>query len=84
MTMATSPSPDLPANLMPRQGTITVPAVIADLGDSAATRFLEFFTANIRNPNSRAAYAQAVHQFLGWCGQHHIVFTAVHVSSVLA
>ena len=45
----------------------TVPAIIADQGDNAARRFLEFFTANIRNANTRAAYAQAAAQFLRWC-----------------
>jgi hypothetical protein len=28
-----------------------VPALIADLGDEAAWRYVEFFTANIRNPH---------------------------------
>ena len=28
---------------------MTVPTLVADLGDYAAKRFLEFFTANIRN-----------------------------------
>lgn len=46
---------------------ILVPTLIADLGDNAARRFLEFFTANIRNKNTRAAYARAVAQFLAWC-----------------
>jgi Phage integrase, N-terminal SAM-like domain len=46
---------------------ITVPAIIAELGDDAAKRFLEIFTANIRNKNARAAYARAVAQFLRWC-----------------
>jgi hypothetical protein len=32
-----------------------VPALIADLGDEAAWRYVEFFTANIRNPNTRRA-----------------------------
>jgi hypothetical protein len=40
-------------------GGLTVPAIIADAGEGAAERFIEFFTANIRNPNTRAAYAQA-------------------------
>ena len=51
----------------PAGQVLTVPAIIADAGDTAARRFLEFFTANIRNPNTRAAYAQAVAQFLRWC-----------------
>ena len=34
---------------------------------SGARRFLEFFTVNIRNPNTRAAYARAAAVFLRWC-----------------
>jgi site-specific recombinase XerD len=30
-------------------------------------RFLEFFTANIRNPNTRRSYAKACEEFLAWC-----------------
>ena len=39
-------------------------------GPRAAERTLEFFTAQIRNPNTRAAYAKAVSQFFTWC-EHH-------------
>ena len=35
---------------------IVVPAVIADAGEHAARRFLEFFAATIRNKNTRMAY----------------------------
>jgi site-specific recombinase XerD len=56
---------------------ITVPAVIAQAGDDAATRFLEFFTVNIRNSNTRAAYVQAVRQFLRWCEDHQLGLTLV-------
>lgn len=31
-----------------------VPVLIANSGDRAGRRFLEFFTASIRNPNTRA------------------------------
>ncbi|HEX7499464.1 MAG TPA: phage integrase N-terminal SAM-like domain-containing protein, partial [Polyangia bacterium] len=34
---------------------------------AAARRTLEFFTANIRNPNTRKAYARAVGEFAAWC-----------------
>ena len=34
---------------------------------AAARRTLEFFSANIRNPNTRKAYARAVTQFATWC-----------------
>ncbi len=47
-----------------------VPALIGDAGDQAAKRFIEFFTANIRNPNTRAAYARAAVDFFGWCERH--------------
>ncbi len=44
-----------------------MPALIAGAADRAALRFLEFFTVNIRNRNTRAAYARAAAVFLGWC-----------------
>jgi hypothetical protein len=43
-----------------------MPALIAGAGDSAARRFLEFFTVNIRNKNTRAACARAA-ELLRWC-----------------
>ncbi len=43
-----------------------VPAPIAQAGEQAARRFIEFFTANIRNPNTRQAYARAVADFFRW------------------
>ena len=44
-----------------------VPALIADLGDEAAWRYVELFTANIRNPHPRRAYARACARFFAWC-----------------
>jgi hypothetical protein len=37
---------------------LPVPFVIAAAGDEATEHFLEFFAANIRNRNTRAAYVQ--------------------------
>ncbi len=37
-----------------------------------AKRILDFFTANIRNPNTRKAYARAVASFATWCERHGI------------
>ncbi len=34
---------------------------------NAAKRFIEFFTARIRNANTRKAYAHAVEEFSSWC-----------------
>jgi hypothetical protein len=36
-------------------GGIILPAVIADAGEKAVKRFIEFFTATIRNGNTRQA-----------------------------
>ena len=72
--------------LRPHSGSLTVPAIIADAGDHAARRFLEFFTANIRNPNTRAAYAQAVGQFLRWCEDRRLALRdiePVHVAAYI-
>jgi len=46
---------------------LVVPELVARGGNRATRRFLEFFTANIRNPNTRLAYSRAVSQFLAWC-----------------
>jgi site-specific recombinase XerD len=44
-----------------------LPAAIERAGKSAGKRFLEFFTAEIRNPNTRRAYARAAGEFFLWC-----------------
>jgi hypothetical protein len=46
--------------------TAVLPVLIITAGERAATRFNEFFTVTIRNPNTRAAYRQAVWDFLHW------------------
>ena len=62
----------LPAVLQPGAlttptDTYIVPALIADAGDAAGWRYVEFFTANIRNPHTRRAYARACGRFFAWC-----------------
>jgi site-specific recombinase XerD len=52
--------------IAPATATMVVPAMVADLGEAAALRFIDFFTANIRNPNTRGAYAVAVRGFFRW------------------
>ncbi len=39
---------------------------------STAERVLDFFSANIRNPNTRKAYARSVASFARWCERHGI------------
>lgn len=49
-----------------------VPTLFLDGGEQSWRRFLEFFTARIRNRNTREAYARAVHQFSHWCDRRKI------------
>jgi integrase len=44
----------------------SVPALYAPTAQ-AAKRFIEYFAANIRNPNTRRAYFHAVLEFSSWC-----------------
>ena len=53
------------SQLLASSSSVSLPAIIT--GERAQLRFLEFFTANIRNPNTRRAYARAVNEFLAWC-----------------
>jgi hypothetical protein len=46
--------------------TDRAPALIAAAGERASYRFFEFFTANIRNPHTRRAYARAAVEFFDW------------------
>ena len=64
-----------------------VPALIAAGGARASYRFLEFFTANIRNPHTRRAYARAAGEFFDWLEAHGVTQLAaiesVHVAAYI-
>ena len=64
--------------------SLVVPALIADLGDDASWRYVEFFTANIRNPNTRRAYARACSRFFAWCEQRGLALAAIRPFDVAA
>ncbi|RMO82515.1 hypothetical protein ALQ33_200167 [Pseudomonas syringae pv. philadelphi] len=53
------------SQLLASSSSVSLPALIT--GERTQLRFLEFFAANIRNPNTRRAYARAVNEFLTWC-----------------
>src|ERR1700681_1928698 len=64
----------------------TVPAILANAGENAGTKFLEFFAARIRNLNTREAYARACAQFLAWSEQHLDdirLITPMHVAAYI-
>jgi integrase/recombinase XerD len=65
--------------------TSKAPALISTAGERAAYRFLEFFTAQIRNPHTRRAYVRAVGAFCAWLEAHGISSIAavgsIHVAA---
>jgi len=59
-----------------------VPALIADAGERAAWRYVEFFTANIRNSNTRRAYVRACARFLAWCDRRGLTLATIRAHDV--
>lgn len=47
-------------------GPSAVPVLVRNAGPKASLRFIEFFTAEIRNRNTRHAYHRAVVDFFNW------------------
>jgi integrase/recombinase XerD len=67
-----------------RAGLETLPAAIAAAGARTKERFIDFFTANIRNRNTRMAYAVAVRYFFDWCEQRGLQLEAIRPTTVAA
>ncbi len=67
-----------------RVGLDVLPVIIAQAGRNASRRFIEFFTANIRNRNTRQAYAQAVAQFFDWCERRSLRLETIEPVAVAA
>lgn len=65
-------------------GLASVPVLFADAGQRAATRFMEFFAAHIRNRNTREAYARAVAQFSLWCEARNLHLSQISPMLVAA
>src|ERR1700728_2411305 len=86
--------PDQLPAVVPPAGVVTtplaayaatlVPALVADAGDAAGWRYVEFFTANIRNPNTRRAYARACGRFFVWCEDRGLTLATIRSFDVAA
>jgi len=61
-----------------------VPVLVASIGDQASWRYIEFFTANIRNPNTRRAYARACSRFFAWCEDRGLTLATIRPFDVAA
>ena len=84
-----TPPDQLPAIVTPGAlatpaDTYIVPALIADLGEAANWRYVEFFTANINNDHTRRAYARACSRFFAWCENRGLSLTAIRPFDVAA
>jgi site-specific recombinase XerD len=67
-----------------RAGLDVLPAIVRAQGERASHRFIEFFTATIRNRNTRAAYARAVKQFFDWCEVQRLQLHEIEAIAVAA
>ena len=65
----------------------SLPTLVAALGERASYRFFEFFTANIRNPHTRRAYARAAVEFFDWLEARGVTrltaIESVHVAAYI-
>lgn len=71
------------ADLVP-QLQRALPAVLQGAGEDATDRVIEFFTAEIRNPNTREAYARAARRFFRWAHRKGLTLSdiePVHVGA---
>jgi site-specific recombinase XerD len=63
------------------------PALVVAAGSRASYRFLEFFTAQIRNPHTRRAYAHAAAEFFDWLAAKGVArleaIESVHVAAYI-
>ena len=63
---------------------LLLPAIIERAGPRASERAIEFFTAAIRNPNTRRAYGHAAGGFFAWMEAHGLTLEAIRPIHVAA
>src|SRR5215471_11630419 len=61
-----------------------VPDLVAAAGPRATDAYIEFFTATIRNRDTRLAYARACYQFFHWCQENGLTLDTVRAFHVAA
>jgi site-specific recombinase XerD len=73
--------------LIVSEATAILPAIVARMDERAQYRFAEFFTAQIRNPHTRRAYAKAVAGFCTWLEERGLpsiaAATSIHVAAYI-
>jgi len=71
-------------SIVTRASKAWIPELIAAAGPEVTETYIDFFTATIRNRNTRAAYARACWQFFDWCKAHGLELTSVRPFHVAA
>jgi hypothetical protein len=66
-----------------RSRMLAVPLLFVQAGDRATRRVLEFFAAQIRNPNTRAAYGRAVQHFSEACVRTGVTLERIEGEGVI-
>ena len=74
----------VPPPALVRAGLEALPTIVRAAGERASRRFIEFFTANIRNRNTRAAYARATKQFFDWTEKRRLELHEIEAITVAA
>src|ERR1700751_3586343 len=67
-----------------RSASAWVPDLVAAAGSRATDAYIEFFTATIRNRNTRLAYGRACYQFFPWARQNGLTLDTVRPFHVAA
>ena len=83
-TLVVFPLPETDQPALRRDPGAIIPRLIADAGDAAGWRYVEFLTATIRNPNTRRAYARACNRFFGWCEMRGLALEKIRPFDVAA
>ena len=71
------------ADLVPQLRS-ALPAIVQDAGEETSERVIEFFTAELRNSNTRKAYARAVRRFFRWAARHELNLSGIEPVHVAA
>src|SRR6201995_1919993 len=84
LEQASSPAAKAPGTLVAPCADHVLPALIVAAGETAGWQYVEFFTANIRNPHTRRAYARACSRFFAGCEERGLTLTIIRPFDVAA
>ena len=63
--------------LTPLPDATLIPSLIADAGDAASWRYIDFFTSNIRNANPAGPMRERAKRYFAWCDARGLSLTMI-------